>query len=424
MTAAGADAELRRRQRLALWLLFFVSFFNYLDRYLLGILLPAIKLDLRLTDTELGFISGIAFAIFYAAMGIPIGRFADRSSRRLVIVVSVATWSAMTALCGLARNFVQLALARVLVGIGEAGGTPPSHSLIADLFPAQERARALSRYAIGSPIGLFVGFAAGGVVAERFGWRVALFSCAAPGLVLAALLLWRLPEPARRRGVPGSPMPPWSRVLGHLVERRSLLHVALGAAYYGLLWYGLIAWLPSYVTRSFGLPLGEVGARLAVVLGGSQLIGLLAGGIVGDRLARRDARWYSWICALSVVLPIPCYALAFLAPSPDLVFAALFLALLIGLLQGGPCYAVVQNAVGSSMRATVTATYLVIVNVIGGFGAQFVGALSDRLAPAYGTASLRIALLVVTVGFSVLSAWHFWWGARYVRSDFQAAVAE
>lgn len=418
---AGAGDAAVRQQRLALWLLFFVAFLNYLDRYLLGVLLPAIKVDLRLSDTELGFISGIAFAVLYSVMGIPFGRLADRYSRRAVLVAAVSVWSAMTALCGLAQNFVQLAVSRVLVGIGEAGGTPPSHSLIADLFPVAARARALSRYAIGSPIGLFVGFAAGGLIAERFGWRIALYGCALPGLILAALLYWRLPEPAREPARPGADPIPLGATLRVILGRRALVHTALGAAWYGLLWYGLVAWLPSYLTRSFRIPLGEVGTQLAISLGVSQLIGLIAGGVMGDRLARRDPRWYSWMCALAVVLPVPFYALAFLTSLAAVVFIALFAALLIGMLQGGPCYAVIQNSVGSSIRATATAVYLVIVNVIGGFGAQLIGWLSDRLAPEFGVESLRWAISSVTVGFSLLAGWHFWWGARHVEADFSAA---
>ena len=414
--------SVRTQQRLALWLLFFVSFLNYLDRYLLGVLLPAIKVDLKLSDTELGFISGIAFAVFYSIMGIPIGRLADEYSRRTILVAAVSMWSAMTAMCGLAHTFVQLAAARVLVGIGEAGGTPPSHSLIADLFPRAERARALSRYAVGSPVGLFVGFAAGGVIAARFGWRTALYVCALPGVVLAGLLHWRLPEPARDTARPAAANLSWSAALSLIFSRRALVHTALGAAWYGFLWYGLVAWLPSYVTRRFGLPLADVGTRLAVVLGVSQLLGLLAGGVLGDRLARRDTRWYSWLCALAVVLPIPFYAIAFRASSVAVVFIALFAALFIGLLQGGPCYAVIQNSIGSSIRATATAAYLVVVNVIGGFGAQLIGWMSDRLAPEFGVASLRIAMLSVTVGFSALAGWHFSRGARHVHADFASAL--
>ena len=183
--------------RFVLTLLFLVSLFNYLDRWMLAILLPDIKSDLNLSDSEIGFISGIAFSLFYALMGIPIARLADRYSRRVIVSTAMAVWSAMTAICGLAQSFWQLALARVMVGVGEAGATPPSHSLISDLYPKDRRAFALAIYALGSPLGIFLGFLLGGWLTQEFGWRVALFSFGIPGLILAFVVFAKLPEPKR-----------------------------------------------------------------------------------------------------------------------------------------------------------------------------------------------------------------------------------
>jgi MFS family permease len=407
-------------------LLCLVSLFNYLDRYMLGILLPAIKADLQLTDAELGFISGIAFTIFYAVMGIPIGRLADRFSRRLVITGALALWSAMTATCGLAQNFLQLAVARVMVGVGEAGATPPSHSLISDLFPARSRATALSLYSMGSPFGILIGFMAGGFIVQSLGWRPALFAFGLPGLILATVIFFVLPEPPRG-GVDGHALArttplPLREVLTTLLARRSFGHTILGSAFYALPWLGLMAWLPSYFTRRFDMPISEVGTKLAVVLGVSQLLGLAAGGLLSDRLAKRDARWYAWICAMASVTPVPFYALALLGPDPNTAFLALFPALFLGMFQGGPEFAVVQGAAGPRMRAVAVATYLVIVNLIGGTGSFMIGWLSDRLAPTLGYESLGSSILGVSVVFSFWSGWHFWRAGRSLPADFDSAL--
>lgn len=244
-------------QRVTMVLLFLVSLCNYLDRYMLGVLLPDIKADLHLSDGELGFIGGTAFTIFYAVMGIPIGRLADKQSRRLVLVTALSLWSAMTALCGAAQNFIQLALARILVGVGEAGATPPAHSLIADLFPVRQRAGALAVYTLGSPIGILIGFSAAGLISASLGWRWALILLGLPGLLLAGAVFLFLTEP--REGRPSTTAtgdthaPEFAslrQVMGTLLRCATFRHTSLGTAFYTVLWMGLVAWLPSFFVRT------------------------------------------------------------------------------------------------------------------------------------------------------------------------------
>jgi MFS family permease len=408
---------------LALLLLFLVSFFNYMDRYMLAVLLPAIKADLSLSDTQVGFITGVAFTIFYATLGIPIARLADRASRRRIIAVALAFWSAFTALCGLAQNFWQLALARVLVGVGEAGCSPPSHSLIADLYPAQRRARALSIFALGAPVGILVGFAAGGWLAEHFSWRTALFAVGLPGIAVSLWVARSLPEPAR--GAADGWTPPDAHqslraTLRVLLANRTFRQVSIATGLYTVLWLGVVQWLPSFFTRSFGLGVGEVGAWLAVILSGSQIFGLLVGGWLADRLGLRDLRWYMWLPGLAILISTPVFAVTFLTESPALAYLSLLVPFALGMMQGPASFAVAQGVADLEMRATAAALFLLIANLVGGLlGPQSIGLLSDVLAARFGEDALRYALLAVSLVFGTWSALHYLWGARSIATDFR-----
>ena len=408
---------LRRR---ALVLLFGVSLLNYLDRNVLGILIPAIKQDLALSDTQLGFISGIAFALFYAVMGLPIARLADRLERRKVIAVALTLWSLMTAGCGLAMNFAQLALARTLVGVGEAGATPPSHSLIADLFNKERRAFALSIYGVGSPVGLIIGFLLGGWVAQHYGWRVVLIGVGLPGVLMALAVYRWLPTPPRgdADGAETVVQPPLMFTLRTLLSRPTFVHNAIAAGLYAAMYFALLAWTPSFFSRTHHMPIGEIGTWLSLSLGVSALFGTLAGGVVGDWLSRRDRRWLMWLCALVTLAAAPLFIVAFRVEQPGLAFVALSVPFFLGVMQTGPQHATTQGVAPPAMRATAAATFLLIVSLINGFGAQFVGLLSDQLNARYGEDALGIALTWVTVCASVWSALHFWLAARHLPRDF------
>jgi MFS family permease len=406
--------------RLALLLLFVVSLFNYLDRWMLSILVPAIKADLALSDTQIGFITGIAFSLFYATMGIPIARLADRYSRRLVVSAAMALWSAMTAVCGLAQNFVQLAIARVMVGVGEAGATPPSHSLIADFYPRERRALAISIYGMGAPFGIFLGFLLGGWLTQAYGWRVALLAFGIPGLILAGAVYVFLGEP-RRGAADGltAPVqaPPLGITLKTLFSRPTYLNNCLGSGFYTIVYLGLLNWMPSFFERAHDMPIGTIGTWLAFIIGGSQLLGVLSGGWLADRLAAVDLGWLMRLCGITVLIAIPFYPLVVLSQSPTLAFVMLFVPFMVGIMQAGPQHATTQGVAPVAMRATAAATYLLIVNLMGGLGPQLVGLLSDALAVQGESRSLGWAMLVVAVSFSLLSAWFFFLASRTLVRD-------
>ena len=406
----------------ALALLFLVSFFNYMDRYMLAVLLPAIKADLQLSDTEIGFITGLAFTLFYATMGIPIARLADRYSRKNIIAIALSVWSAMTAVCGLAQNFAQLAVARIMVGVGEAGASPPSHSLIADLFPVEKRARALSVYSLGAPVGILVGFMLGGWITQLYGWRAALFTVGIPGILVALVVYRKLHEPERGAAdglARRAEVQPFWFSLKTLMASPTFRHLSVGTGLYTVVWLGVVQWLPSFFTRSFGLEIGEVGTWLAIILSVSQIIGMLLGGWLADRLGAADLRWYVWVPSLAILVSTPMFVLTFLTQNPTVAFLSLFLPFMIGVMQGPPSFAVAQGLADVRMRAMAAALLLLITNLIGGgIGPQAVGIMSDYLAAGYQQDSLRYALLAVSLVFGLWSSLHYFLAGKTIRREF------
>lgn len=411
----------KRGLQFALFLLFLVSFFNYLDRYMLAILLPNIKADLDLSDTQLGFITGFAFTIFYATLGIPIARLADRYSRKTIISLALAVWSIMTAICGLAQNFVQLAVARVLVGVGEAGASPPSHSLIADYFPPEKRTRALSIFTLGAPVGILIGFIVGSWLATQYSWRIALFAFGIPGALLSIVIYWKLVEPRRghAEALPddGQVDSFWT-VLRTLSGSRAFCHISLATGLYTVLWLGVVNWLPSFFTRSFGMTLEQVGFWLALVLGISQIFGMLASGVLTDRLVRRDARWYAWLPALAIAVATPMFAITFITENVVVAFAFVFLPFMVSVMQGPATFSAVQSLAGLRMRAMAAAVLLLVTNLVGGmFGTLSVGLLSDYFEASRGDESLRLALLIVSLVFGLWSALHYALASRTIGDE-------
>lgn len=390
---------------------------------MLAVLLPAIKTDLGLTDTQIGIITGVAFTVFYATLGIPIARLADRKSRRVIVSIAIMIWSAMTAICGLAMNFVQLAIARVLVGVGEAGATPPSHSLLSDVFPKAERARALSIMSLGAPVGILAGFLLGGWLATAYSWRTALFVVAVPGFLLGLGLLRWLPDPPRGAadGLSAEPETvPVFATLSLLLRNATFRHVSIATGLYTVVWLGVVQWLPSFYIRSFDLSLAEVSTWLAFILSGSQILGMLLGGFLADRLGQRDLRWYAWLPAVAIFCSMPLFAVAILADQATFALLAMFPPFFISIMQGPASFATIQGVADPRMRATAAALMLLIVNLIGGiFGTLTVGRLSDLMAASYGDDSLRYALLIVALIFSAWASFHYYWSARTIRADFR-----
>jgi MFS family permease len=415
----GAGATAGGGKVLAILLLAYI--FNFIDRQIIGILAVPIKADLGLTDSQLGLMGGLAFALFYTGLGIPIAWLADRKSRVNIIAISVAVWSAFTALCGLAQNFWQLFLARMGVGVGEAGGVAPSYSLISDYFPPERRARALAIFSFGIPIGSALGIFFGGWIATNVDWRAAFIIVGLAGLPAAALVKFGLKDPVRggfdSGAGAGDAAPPFSIVFKTLAAKPSFWLLSFGAASGSILGYGLIFWLPSFFARSFDLELAEVTWFYGsiVLIGG--VIGTWLGGWLGDRVGKGNPGGYALIPAICFLLAAPAYAAGLFAPSLTAAWFLFLIPQMLGLAWLGPIIAAVQHIVPPNMRATASASFLFINNLIGiGFGTWFVGRMSDGMKSSYGDESLRYSILF-TLGFYLLSSVFYFVASRSLKRD-------
>lgn len=435
MTSSDADAgataphnpySSTRASWYALVVLTVVYSFNFIDRQLLAILQESIKADLSLSDSQLGLLTGFAFAIFYVTAGLPIARWADRSNRRNIVSLSLFIWSFMTALSGFVQNFAHLLLARIGVGIGEAGGSPPSHSIISDIFPPNRRATAIGFYSMGVSIGILFGFLAGGWLNEFFGWRVAFLVVGGPGILLAIIVRFTLAEPIR--GLHDAPSadsdksPSFGEVLKILWTRPSFIHIALGAGLNAFCGYATANWTASFMIRSHGMSTGELGTWLSMIIGVGGAIGVFGGGMLADKLSVTDKRWYVWLPSIAGFLILPFMIFVYLVDSP---YMALGLSIIPGLLFQvylGNTIATTHALVGPRMRATASAILFLILNIIGlGAGPWVVGFLSDLLAPSMGAESLRYAMLYALPPVMTWSAIHYWLAARTLNEDIAAA---
>ena len=404
-----------------------VYVFNFIDRNILAILGQSIKDDLMISDTAFGFLGGIAFAIFYTFMGIPIARLADRKSRKTVLAVCLAIWSGMTAVCGLAQNFTMLLLARIGVAIGEAGGSPPSHSIISDLFPVSRRATALGIYALGIPIGSAVGFLAGGWINEIFGWRTAFFVVGIPGLLLALFVYLTIKEPPRgfseRVAGQASPTlddepPPVMDVLRLLWSKRSFRYMSIGGALHAFVGNGIGLYIPMMFQRSHGLGTGEIGTWL-FGLGFFGMVGTFGAGYLCDRLGEKDRRWYMWLPGIMTLMHVPFAAFTYLYHDPQIALMVYAVAYILGHGYLAPTFAMTQSLVPLRMRALAASILLFILNIIGlGLGPQITGILSDtiNLTTDLGVNSLRWAMVSVLV-FNIISAVLYIMAGRTVVED-------
>lgn len=404
--AAGAHrADSRRYAVYVLAMLLLVYTFNFIDRMIVGILAPPIKAELRLTDTDLGLLGGTAFALFYTALGVPIAWLADRFSRTWIMTAALALWSAFTAVCGLAQSFGQLFLARLGVGVGEAGGVAPAYSLIADYFPPAQRARALAVYSFGIPLGGALGLVFGGVIASAIDWRAAFITVGIAGLVLAPVFRLTVREPARGRldvAELRAAAPPFPQVMRALARKPSFWYLAFGAASSSIMGYGLFFWLPSLFVRSFGLGLVQVSLFYGAIVLIGGIAGVWLGGWLADRYGSGRRAAYALVPAGALALCVPFYALGTLSPSPALAFVIFLIPTALGLVWLGPVLAAVQHLVIPSMRATASAVFLFINNLIGiGAGTVLLGALSDLLRARLGAESLRYAIVTGTVFYLV-----------------------
>lgn len=406
----------------ALTILFLVYVFNFIDRSILNILAQSVKEDLGLYDWQIGLMGGIAFALFYTTLGIPIARLADTRNRRNIVAISLAVWSAMTAVCGLAQNFWQLLLARIGVAVGEAGGSPPSHSMISDLFAADRRATALGIYALGIPVGTMLGNLAGGWINEVMDWRTAFMIVGLPGLVMALVVRFTLVEPPRgfsEQVVKAkTDAPPVAFVFKALWSRRSFRYMALGGALHALVGYGVGPFIPALFIRVHGMGTADIGIAL-FWLGFAGIAGAASGGYVADRLARRDVRWYVWLPGIATLMSVPFSTAAYVWPDPIEAFWIMVVPGFLGNYYLGPTFSLAQGLVGLRMRALSAAILLFILNLIGmGMGPVVVGVTSDLLN-AYttlGAESVRWALVGV-LAFNVLSTVCYLMAAADLKRD-------
>jgi MFS family permease len=408
------------RRGYVLFVLCAVYALSALDRNILAILLQPIQRELLLSDTQLGFLSGLAFALFYVSLAIPIAHLADLWKRTKVIALSLGLFSVMTALCSAAASFGQLLALRVGVGIGEAGTTPSSTAIISDLYPEKSRATAMALFAIGGFSGVFLGFAVGGIVAESFGWRSAFFVAGVPGLLLALLIHFTVREPARARSPDSGPLSS-RQVCLYLLRQPSIRHLTAGVALILLFTNGFQTWLPSFLQRSFAMSVAETGFVMGVPFGALSIAGMLCAGVLVDRLGERDVRWRSWVVSAGIAITFPFCVMTALAQTKLAAIAAYAIPAALGAAYIGPAFALVQSLSPPSMRALAMATVIGVANVIGsGLGPQVVGVASDAMHARFGTESLRYALLMLTPVL-VWAALHFYWAAQYLSADLARA---
>jgi MFS family permease len=421
--AAPPESFCAGTRRYVLTILVIAYTFNFIDRQILGILVEPIRLELGVGDTAMGLLTGLAFAVFYTLMGIPIARYADRANRRNLIAVAVGVWSLFTAAQGLAQNYWQLLAYRIGVGVGEAGCSPPAHSMLSDYYPANQRATALGIYSLGIPIGILFGFFVGGWMNEWFGWRVAFFVVGIPGIVLALVIRFTVQEPARgmseQRATadPSAQQPAIGAVFRYLLARKSFIHMALGGGISAFVGYGLISWAAAFLARSHGMSSGEIGTWLGLIFGIPGGIGIVLGGRLADRFGERDARWYLWVVAVALLIAVPAGVGVFLSDSVTFALLFLIIPVMLGNFYQATTFAQTQTLVGIRMRSVAAAILLFVINIVGlAFGPSVVGMISDLLAPHYGVDSLRWALLICSMA-NLWAAFHYWRAGVHFPGD-------
>lgn len=424
MTAYGTTASPQAapgNRFLVLALLLLVYIFNFADRMLLGVMAAPIKADLGLTDGQLGLLGGTAFALLYATVGIPIGWLADRRSRSWIITASLCVWSGFTALCGMASSFATLFLARLGVGIGEAGGVAPSYSMIADYFPPHERARALGVYSFGIPIGGAAGLAFGGMIATAFDWRIAFLVMGVAGILIAPLFKWLVRDPVRggTEHVAAATPPRLAEAFRTIARKPAFWLISFGSALGSTASYGVAFWIPSFYVRSFGMPLSQVTLLYAGVVLVGGVAGIWLGAWLGDRFGPRRPGTYLAIPMVALAASVPFFAMAVMAQSAMVSLALLLVPSMLGSMGFGTVLTAVQHVVPAALRSTSSALFLFINNLIGlGLGSAALGFISDAFSRQYGAQSLRYALLAGSL-FYVAAALLYFFASRRAAKDWE-----
>jgi sugar phosphate permease len=412
------------------WMLVLVYTLNFLDRQIVSILGKYIVADLHLTATQFGLLGGTAFAVFYTVCGIPVAWLADRGSRVKVMAAACAIWSVFTAACGATTNFLQIMLCRMGVGVGEAGGSPPSYSLISDYFGPKERGRGLAIYSLGVPLGSMIGAFVGGRIAEAWGWRMAFYVVGLPGLLVALLMLLVIREP-KRGGLDAvahgkddhEPAPPLASAIGQYFGNRTLLLTAVSSALSAFVGYAALIWNPQFLENVKSMSGKDVANLYSITLGVTGIIGTYGAGWLADKLSHRDRRWFAWLPAIAFAASIPFWVGLIWAPTWQIALAFMAGPLLVGNFYLAPALAVVQNGVSPGMRTMSGAILLFVLNIVGlGAGPVYVGWIVDRMKPEHGHNALAIGyaallpVILITVGSHLLAA-------RSIGRDAKAAAS-
>ena len=416
--------------KIMLFALLLVYILNFLDRQIVNILAEPIKGELGLSDTQLGLLAGPAFAVFYAVLGIPIARYADNAKTNRVWLISIclAIWSAMTALCGVAQNFVQLALARIGVGVGEAGCTPAAHSLIADSVPPEKRCSAIAFFGLGIPIGGLLGLIIGGVVNDQYGWRMALMLVGMPGILLAFILPLIIRDPRRcadsaHFNTAGSPVKAKLSIKDAAREvfaSKAYLYVFIAASFTAFLSYGKGLWTISFFIRSHGLSTTEAGLAMAVALGISGIIGTWLGGKMADVFGKRDKRHILTLPAIGMAIAAPILFAGYWAEDWRIAVALLILPTILNSAYYGPAYGCVQGLVRPEARAIAASLVVFGQNLIGlGMGPLLFGMLSDWLQPMAGDDSVRW-VLYGAAWLGLIPAFFFWRASLRLNAELKS----
>jgi MFS family permease len=409
-----------RAPTIALAMLAVVYAFNFIDRQILVILQESIKADMGLSDAQLGLLSGFTFAVIYVTAGIPIAYWADRGNRKNIVAISLAVWSGMTALSGLEQNYSQLLLARIGVGLGEAGGSPPAHSIISDYYPPEKRGTAMSIYSSGLYFGILMGYVLGGVIADIVGWRATFMLIGIPGVLFAVILAAVVKEPPRGRWESAETTaykPTLGETVKLLISYKSFCWLAMATAVHNFSGYGTGNFSASLYLRNHGLSLTQVGMLLSIAGGLSGMIGTFMGGYLGDKLGAKDKRWYLWVPAWGAALSVPTSLIYYLTDNTTLAIICQFLATMSFSMFLGCCLAISHTLVHPGMRAFTSAVLFFILNLIGlGLGPLTTGLLSDALAADYGINSLRYAMVIVSL-IGTLAIPMFYIASRYLLGD-------
>jgi len=412
-------------RRYAMFILAVVYMFNFVDRQILSILLPAIRDEFQVGDTVLGLLAGTAFALFYVILGVPVARLADRVNRRNLLAASVAIWSAMTALSGLAANIWHLALARVGVGIGEAGCSPPAHSMIADYYPPEKRSSAMGFYTLGISSGIMLAYLAGGWVAQNIGWREAFYVVGVPGLLLALVVRFTIAEPVRgaseSRQDTGK-QPSLVSVVRFLLARRSFLFMAVAAGLSSFVGYSIINFVPSFIVRSFEMQIASLGLWLGLIYGFAGGLGFFMGGYIADHIGRDGHRKALSFVALAMLVTLVFFVAVFLTTSPVWCLFLYILPAATANVYLAPVLSQTQSLVSLRMRSVASSLVLLIINIIGlAMGPPITGMISDALEPGYGPESMRYSLLLVSVVILPIAAWCYFQAGKSIDDDLKRA---